>query len=53
LNALVKRNSIIEQIGEPKYKQTINNLKTVFQKISDLYVDITRLQLESDGQMEG
>lgn len=53
LNALVKRNEVIEQIGEPKYKQTVNSLRAVFQKISDLYVDITRLQLESDGQMEG
>jgi len=53
LNALVKRNSVIEQIGEPKYKQTVNSLRAVFQKISDLYVDITRMQFESDGQMEG
>jgi hypothetical protein len=51
LNAMVKRNSIIGQVGEAKYKQMVNSLKTVFTKTSDLYVDITRLQLESDGQM--
>ena len=51
LNTLVKKNTIVEQIGEPKYKQLTNNLRAVFVKISDLYVDITRLQLESDGKM--
>ncbi len=51
LNAMVKKNAIIEQVGEPKYKQMVNSLRTVFTKISDLYVDITRLQLESDGQV--
>jgi len=51
LNAMTKKNTMIEQVGEPKYKQMINNLKTVFVKVSDLYVDITRLQLESDGQV--
>lgn len=51
LNALVKKNQIIEQVGEPKYKQLTNSLRTVFVKISDLYVDITRLQLESDGKV--
>jgi alanine-alpha-ketoisovalerate/valine-pyruvate aminotransferase len=51
LNAMVKKNSIIEQVGEPKYKQMVNSLRAVFVKISDLYVDITRLQLESDGKV--
>ena len=51
LNAMVKKNTIIEQVGEPKYKQMINSLRSVFVKISDLYVDITRLQLESIGKM--
>lgn len=51
LNSMAKKNIMIEQVGEAKYKQMTNSLRTVFTKISDLYVDVTRLQLESDGQV--
>jgi len=37
LNAMVKKNSIMEQVGEPKYKQMINSLRSVFVK-SVIYI---------------
>jgi len=51
LNAMTKKDELILDVGEPKYKQLTNSLKTVFTKVSDLYVDIMRLELESDGKM--
>jgi hypothetical protein len=52
LNAMTKKNAIILEIGEKKYKQLSKNLRTVFVKMSDLYADILKMELESDGKME-
>ncbi len=53
LNAMVKKNQMELDIGEKKYKQMVKNLKNIFIKMSDLYADILKMELESDGKMEG
>jgi hypothetical protein len=52
LNALVKRAQIENDIGEKKYKQFTKNLRAIFVKMSELYADILKMELESDGKME-
>jgi hypothetical protein len=52
LNAMVKKNQMIQDVGEKKYGQVIKNMKTVFVKMSDLYADILKMELESDGKVE-
>ncbi len=51
LNAIVKKDEISSEVGEKKYKQLEKNLRTIFIKMSDLYADIMKMGLESDGQV--
>lgn len=52
LNAMTKKNRMVDDIGEKKYNQMIKNLKLIFVKTSDLYADMLKMELESDGKME-
>ncbi len=52
LNALVKQDELSNDVGEKKYEQLVRNLRTIYIKISDLYADIMKMGLESDGQVE-
>jgi len=51
LNALIKENEVSAEIGEKKYKQLIKNLRNIFKSMSELYADIVKLELESNGKM--
>jgi hypothetical protein len=53
LNAMTRKNQLVQDVGEKKYNQLVKNLRTVFVKMSDLYADILKLELESDGKMAG
>ncbi len=51
LNLMTKKNDMIKDLGDKKYNQIVKTLRVIFVKTSDLYVDIVKMELESNGKM--
>ncbi len=48
---MTKKNDMIKDLGDKKYNQIVKTLRVIFVKTSDLYVDIVKMELESNGKM--